>query len=277
MNNADDKFRLDGYEKIKITDIKEYPCPVCNINMNWWTTNETGISHCPRCSASFKDDEIKPIMVKRKMIRCNVCGLENYASAVRKEDFMTCLCKNVMAIKYNKDLVWPKTILTKQWNEDRLKNNMDDGDIHFLQIQNLFPRFLFCQTEKDFIVLRLLQTLAKQDDSSFNYYNKDSRNKVMIIYYTSFYYPYIGYIIWTPGKDNEKPILRQCLVLEEHRKKGYGTAILKYWHEYILKQSDFVVESANEITGHILVKLNYATSNSDGSIHGLKCTFIQCA
>ena len=86
---------------------------------------------------------------------------------------------------------------------------------------------------------------------------------------------YLGYIRWSLGEGNNKPVLLQWFIVKERQRQGIGTMFLRYWAEKVAFSicDEFIIEGANEKTGRVLIKLGYAEPDGD-DIKGIRCKFL---
>lgn len=115
--------------------------------------------------------------------------------------------------------------------------------------------------------------IAKNEYSSFRRPNiHDINSKIYVI--TEKGIP-MGYAYWNDINDDER-CFRQIYIRDQFRRKGFGTMLTEKTVEIESKNKIFIIESPNEKSQEILLKLGYVKKNN-GKLTGIKCKFIRCA
>jgi len=167
-----------------------------------------------------------------------------------------------VAVHYGNQRVQPKTALSLGWNRGIwLRATKVSDDL----------RFVRCRSRKDLLAVTLLQVLAKQEQSGF-LFGEQSEHEAGLLLRGSDNRRCVGYLIWT---EEDAAIVRQIFVRLEERRQGLAAAALQFWVERFGGLSQrFGVESPNEKTLGLLVKLGYAKWQNGGVI-GDKCFFVR--
>jgi len=117
-----------------------------------------------------------------------------------------------------------------------------------------------------------LQVLAKHEESGF-LFGEQSEHEAGLLLRESDSERYVGYLIWT--EEDDAAIVRQIFIKPEERRQGLAAAALQFWVErFGGVPQRFGVESPNERTLGLLVKLGYARRQNGGVI-GDKCFFVR--
>ncbi|HTR36222.1 MAG TPA: GNAT family N-acetyltransferase [Bryobacteraceae bacterium] len=121
---------------------------------------------------------------------------------------------------------------------------------------------------------RVLFLLAEEEEQGFIYGSERERRTMLVGDGTSFF----GYLFWSENRapsGAREPILRQLFVRKEFRERGVGTAMVQTWADRLASPlaERFGVESPNDHTLRMLVRLGYARRDGD-SVVGTKCYFV---
>lgn len=187
---------------------------------------------------------------------------------ISRNHYECCNCGNVLAIRFKGRIFHPKTVMGVAWNKEIIDYAKKvDGELCFYE----------CRNKKDILILNLMQLMAKLEGESF-LYSKFGSSTHNGLFFDATTQKYLGLITWTEEEYKNAPclILRQIFIMENERKKGYGTKLLQFWVENYadnVNKDLFVIESPNEISQRLLIKLGYA-SKKNGELQGLKCRFV---
>jgi len=218
----------------------------------------------------FACDTLSPLdaftTVKRKTVigQCAHCGKEvSFASSSSGVVGPLCssiACSNYVAVAHANSFLQPHTVLDPGWNRGLQS-----------RLRQLAPGLLFarCRSGKDFVTLRVLQVLAKQDDARLNFANPQDHSSLLCL--DAKRQKYIGFLIWSEG---ESPVLRQLFVVKNERRKGYASEIVRFWvARYASKsQERFGIEGPNDAALALHVKLGHIKIEGSSMI-GVKCYF----
>lgn len=193
---------------------------------------------------------------------CPICGekVENvgsnsYIKNLTNEDVTTCYDGS------------HRTFFMENFVDKKLGNTYD------YEISNELKLFVVDTNKKDHIhsVLQL-SIIARSEDMSFCTLSFGKSNTRFYIL-TENEIP-VGYIYWNDFSEKDKErCLRQLFIREDFRRKGYATLLVEKTSELESGDNKFVVESPNEITNKILVKLGIV-KREEGQLIGIKCSFI---
>lgn len=131
-----------------------------------------------------------------------------------------------------------------------------------------------CIKQKDYLVVKLLQRQAKKEGHPFVCLCEREQRSGLVFFTTSDgHIHYMGIVVWT---EKESAVLRQVYVSPFFRGSGIGTRMLKFWVEQYADKinSQFGVESPNESSQRVLLKLGYAEIDGEYLV-GQKCFFVK--
>ncbi len=153
-------------------------------------------------------------------------------------------CHNFVCARYRSRPVRLSSVLKPAWNKGGIKRAN--------KIQNSL-RFLECRTDKDFLILYLMNKLAKEEDHGFNSVMDQKFFTSALLFNKN---EYLGYITWNAS---EKCIeASQVYIFPEKRREGFASALVKFWAEnYVPEGECFKIESPNTISVKMLLKLGY--------------------
>src|SRR5258705_2022610 len=232
-------------------------CPLCEQSVEILAVDDAGVATCYRCQHSAPLDAFRKVQLRRTIATCAGCGADvpltpSYAGAI---GYLCPKCYNYVAVHYGNRRVPPQTALRVSWNRDVWARGQKVSDD---------CRFVRCRSGKDHLVVTLLQVLAKQEQSGF-LFGEQSEHEAGLLLRRSNGRRYVGYLIWTK---EDHSIVRQIFVKPEERRQGLAAAALTFWVEhYVGVHSTFGVESPNEKTVALLVKLGYARRDN-GTVVG---------
>lgn len=261
----EEKLILEGWKSKGLGKEDYLQCPYCNYYSWSFSLKDEKNAHCYSCDKIFPESELKHITKKVTVAVCKVCEegvalTKTNLDMIGQFNYLCFKCHNVVAVKFGSDTLQPATVFDLSWNEE-IKNQaikLEDNTC-----------FSVCKSKKDFLILMIMQLMAKKEGTSFLYVRK-KEHKSGIIFDTGAN-KYIGFLVWSEA---QKATLRQIYVMEDIRKKGYGTKILKFWVENISDKINekFVVESPNKISDKMLINLGYARIEGN-DLMGVKCLF----
>jgi len=115
-------------------------------------------------------------------------------------------CSNYVAVAYANTFVEPKVVLDPRWNSG-LRGRAERFGAGLLVVR--------CRSKRDYLVLRVLQVLAKQDDPRFKFADPDEHWAALCL--DAKRRKYLGFLVWT---EDETAVLRQIFVVKSGRRKG---------------------------------------------------------
>jgi len=224
---------------------------------------------CPITNKKIHFSEFKQVSLPKVVVNCNHCGTKVSLTprnlSINGLGYVCSECLNFVAFKFNGHFYQPRTVMNLKWNKDMKRRGIQIGD------ELVFTE---CKTKKDNFILRILNMIAKEENLGFLTPNLEVHKGALLIDRKK--EKYIGYIFWHwkkfKGESSVKPVLNQIFVVEDERRKGYGTKMIKTWVENIIEGRSFVVEEPGIEALKILVKLGYAEVNGEKVI-GKKCSF----
>lgn len=193
------------------------------------------------------------------VVEC-VCGNTvslTWENELFNERFTCVICGNLVACRFD-NKVWDSAKFLDINNNPEIKARGKPLGYENFHISPL-------KTKKEKYIAKLLTWTVEDDDS---FLTPSDEMEVEIIWNDK---EIIGFIIWTRL---ETAILNAIFIKKEYRRKGIGSRFLKFWVENISDKisDEFLVESPNEKTQNMLVKLGYARREGDIPI-GMKCGF----
>jgi predicted acetyltransferase len=259
-------LKLEGWKLKKMGDVGFLQCPYCGYCFEGIGVNKDGTVECYKCKERFPVDELKRVTLKRPVVICKICGAEVSLTQENLDmlggySYMCPRCMNHVAIKFKNYVIQPQTVMNLKWNRT-IKNRAT-------QIENDLS-FATCEDKKDILILKIMQLMAKKEDTGFLYIRENEQKAGLV--FDDKKEKYVGFISWT---ENKNPILRQIFIIKDERRKGYATKVLTFWVDnFSDKISDkFGIESPNEKSQNLLVRLRYAKIEGE-NIKGLKCFFV---
>ncbi len=202
---------------------------------------------------------------KRVIAQCARCGDEvPFVSSTAGIVGPLCSnleCSNYVAVAYGNTYVEPKVVLDPSWNRGLR------GRTKRVAAGVLLAR---CRSKRDYVVLSVLQVLAKQDDSRFKF--ADLREHRAALCLDAKHRKYLGFLVWT---ENKTAVLRQLFVIRSERRKGHASKMVTFWIErYAKKVGDqFGIEGPNEAALKLHVKLGHIRIQGSDAI-GINCHFV---
>lgn len=241
-------LKIKGGTSRKMGKIELFQCPYCDYHFEQYSSRADGTFECYNCKKTLSRDKLKIVSQTKPIVICSECKKEvslTQGNLDLDNIFYDCAwCGNTVAIRFNNQHLQPSTVLTLSWNN--LKKRA-------IEVNNRLS-FVICKTKKDFLILRLMQSMVKSEQGCyhFNLFRKEAQKAGLIFNSNA----YLGYLIWTEKKE---ACLRQIYVVEAERKNGYCTTLLKFWVETFANRLNevFMVESPNTKFERILVRLGY--------------------
>jgi GNAT superfamily N-acetyltransferase len=248
-----------GWASKKAAVINFWRCPNCNQSRDMLFSGDSGLVNCYGCGASLPFEGWKDAKRLGLAAVCQGCGknvlLTNLNLCMATGCHHICPgCLNVVSVVCDENIVHPQDVLDPHWNPGLVRRaDHYDG-----------WSFAVCRSKKDFAVARLLNLIARDEDSRF-IYGRDQEHKVGVGFDEQGYF---GYVMWT---FKTMPVLRQIFVLKERQRKGLGSRMLRYWAErYAFPYVEqFGVEDPNEKSMELYLKLGYVRREG-GKIVGVK-------
>lgn len=242
-----------------------YRCPGCGQTQEsicWASDNK---AQCYSCNRKFPKGAFTSAKVKRSVAACRDCGAEvpltpaNFGFAGL--GFLCSSCGNYVAVCYGTHNVDPTEVLRPAWNpllykrSDRIDRNL---------------AFARCRTVKDFLIVRVLQAMAKEEDSRFMFVREGEHSAGLLLDRATG--RYLGFIIWNVSAGHA--ILRQVFIIPDKRRRGFAERLVVYWvSRYADELSNrFGVESPNDKAANLHIKLGHMAEEGD-HLKGIKCFF----
>lgn len=205
---------------------------------------------CPACRRRFPKQELVPVRVKRSLVECGKCSAEvpltDSYFGLCGLGYICSECQSYVAVVYGRTIVNPLDVIKPIWNPSILSRGESVG-----------PDLIFarCRTKKDYLTLRILQVMAKEEESSFLFFREHEASGAL--YLRAHNPKYVGFIIWNV-QDNHA-ILRQIFIAPEEHGKGLATRLVNFWvSNYADKVSArFGIESPNESALNLHKKLGH--------------------
>lgn len=209
---------------------------------------------CPACNYRFPRRELVPVKVKRSLVECRKCGAE---VPIIGSTFGSCGlgyicpgCQSYVALEYGRTIVNPLDVMKPSWNPSILSRGRSTG-----------PGLIFaeCRTKRDYLVLRTLQVMAKEEESSFLLFRE--HEAFGALYLRTRNPKYVGFLIW--NIQGNPAILRQIFIIPDERRKGLATRLVNFWvSSYADKLSErFGIEAPNAKALALHRKLGHIKTN----------------
>lgn len=255
---------LKGSRSSRIGQVTFYRCPECGDCQEILLPNQDDVAVCFSCDKSNPASAFVVVKKKRVIAQCAGCG-EEVAFTPSYIGIIGPLCPklecaNYVAVCYGSSFFEPKTVLDPSWNRGLCGRT-----------EHLAPGLLFarCTSTKDFTVLRVLQVLAKQDDSRFKFANPEEHRAAICL--DSKRRKYIGFVIWTEG---ESAVMRQLFVVRDERRKGYASKLFTFWLQRYARRlnAKFGIEGPNKASTNLLLKLGHVRIEGSDLV-GVDCHF----
>lgn len=197
---------------------------------------------------------------------CGGCGTEvpltAMTSALSGIGYLCSKCNNYVAISYGNQAIHPAKALMPTWNHTIGKRGepIDRGTL-----------LTFCRTKRDYVVVTLLQVMAKEEDPRFMFVRDGEQSAGLLL--SAGMEKYLGFLVWNVSEGHA--ILRQIFIVPEERRKGLASRMVTYWKERYADKvnSTFGIESPNEKAINLHHKLGHVRLERE-SVRGLKCFFV---
>jgi len=125
------------------------------------------------------------------------------------------------------------------------------------------------RTTREYITLHVLNLKAKEERTEFRLVKKKTPAKILWVQGKA-----VGYYTYSYkfGK-TRKPCIHQIYVLPEYRKRGFGMQLFKDFLDEF-KDREILIESPNEATGNLLLKLGLVEKTKKGYKSTGKVAFV---
>jgi GNAT superfamily N-acetyltransferase len=257
-------LKAKGWKSLRTGPLDCYLCPGCGglSDDDLILVSDAGL-RCFHCYHTFPRDAFKRAQKDVTFAVCAECS-EEISLTPSSEGFVgfLCGCDNYVAIPFEDGILQPQEVMTLQWNEGlrergtRLTENCSAAK---------------CATERDWLVLALMQVLAKESNSEFKFGNKDDNEALLV--FDPVTGVYVGYLLWY---ETEKyAMLNQLFVMPEQRRKGHAEAMVKHWVAEHAKHvgEQFALESPNEYAIALHIKLGHIRREGDYLVGVGGCVF----
>lgn len=259
-------LKASGWKSLRDGLFDFYKCPGCGYLSEEIMWGHDGNVLCPNCDNSFRKEAFTQVKEQATFVVCSECGEEMPLTEWRLGFIgYLCDCDNYVAIPFEGQSVNPREILQLGWNEELSKSGLLLAGACSVAT---------CETPRDWQVLYLLQVIAKQENSEFRFASEPENDALLAFDPASG--SYIGYLLWYEDHEKKMATLNQLFTLPAQRRKGYAEAMVKYWVHDVAKKIEetFAVESPNEKTLALLLKLGYIREEGDQYV-GIGCVFTQ--
>ncbi len=252
--------KVAGWKSRKLGNVIFYRCPACGYECEYeLLSGSDGLVTCGKCGRQNPFETFTAIKRKRSIVECFDCGREVplVPSTCGWLGYI-CSCSSYVAICHGNHVVHPNQILNTEWNP-RIVNRAEQLG------QGIY--FLPCRTTKDFLVLRVLQATAKEEDGRFMFGEPEEFSSGL--YFNSSARAYLGFLIWS---ENEFSVLRQLFIAKNERRKGHAERLIKFWVRRYADRlnSRFGIESPNKTALKLHLKLGHLKIDGD-SYAWIKC------
>ncbi len=263
---------VSGWKSRKLTKISMYRCPECGHTQDMLCSGGEGKYQCFGCGEHFSENEFGEVKRERTVVVCAKCGSEvtllPSTFGIAGLGFICSDCHNYVAVLYGTHFVNPRTVLTFGWNPSlcRRAERMPSG-----------LSFLVCGTMKDFLTLKVLQAIVKEEDERFLFGRPKEHEAGLLLDCKR--RKYLGFLVWTERvwtegvwKDSDYAVLRQMFVVEDERRKGLAQQMVTHWVEQHadMLNSKFGIEAPNEKATALHLKLGHMKAEGDSYV-GVKC------
>jgi GNAT superfamily N-acetyltransferase len=176
--------------------------------------------------------------------------------------WMCAECGNYVAVYYKGHAIQPGEALNTEWNAALYKRADPVGKDTML---------LRCGTRKDFLIVRLIQVAAKNEDSRLLSVRQGEQGAGL--YFDKRRKKYLGFVVWSA--DSDHAVLRQIYIVPDERRKGLASELVSFWVEHYADKvsNKFGIEDPNGKAQQLHIKLGHATLEGD-SVRGVKCFFV---
>jgi hypothetical protein len=256
--------KVRGWKARKLTATQFYRCPGCGSCQEMLFIGEDGTCECSRCEKKFPRQEFKGTRRRRTVVVCAGCSREvelvSSNLGIAGLGFICSGCSNYVAVLYGNRFANPTSVLDVGWNPTVFARGK------CVSPESLF--FVHCRTEKDFLVLKVLQAIVKGEDSRFLFVRQEEQHKAALLFDRR-KRKYVGFLVWTEDKF---AALRQIFVVEDERRQGHAEKMLTFWIENYADRlhKQFGIESPNESALNLHLKLGHLRVEGDSYL-GIKC------
>jgi DNA-directed RNA polymerase subunit RPC12/RpoP len=255
-----------GWKSRKLTKFSMYRCPDCGHCQEMICGGGDGKYRCFHCNKKFGEREFRESKRERTAVVCAKCGREvtllPSTFGIAGLGFICSGCHNYVAVLYGTHFVNPSAVLTAKWNPTvyRRAEPMASG-----------LSFLVCKTMKDFLVLKVLQAIVKEEDSRFLFGRPNEHEAGLLLDFKR--RKYLGFLVWTEG---EYAVLRQIFIVEDERRRGLAQQMVEFWVENHADRLNerFGIEAPNEKALSLHLKLGHINAKGDSYV-GAKCFRVQ--
>jgi hypothetical protein len=259
-------LRVEGWRSRRIAGVPFYRCPDCGDCQDMlFFVDPNGAVECLACHKANPRSAFATIKRKRVIAQCAHCGEEvpfiPSTAGILGPLCPSVECSNYVAVAYGNTYLEPRLVLDPKWNGGlRHRSERVAGGLF------LAP----CRSKRDYLVLSVLQVLAKQDDSRFKFANPGEHRSAVCL--DAMRRKYVGFLIWTEDKT---AVLRQLFVVKGERRKGHASKMVTFWIErYANRLGDqFGIEGPNEAALKLHIKLGHVRIEG-GEAAGIKCHFV---
>jgi GNAT superfamily N-acetyltransferase len=219
-------------------------------------------ARCFHCNKDYPWDAYEKAEKDETLVTCAGCGQEMALTPFR-QGFLgyLCLCDNYVAIPFEDQIIHPQDVLKLTWNEDLRERGTRISESCSVA---------FWETDRDKVVLLMLQLIAKEANREFRFVNDENGALLAFDHTTG---KYIGFLTYYDAE--EYTILNQLFVLADHRRKGYASGIVSYWVENHASQiaDKFAIEAPNAHAIALHMKLGHLREEGDNLI-GVNCIML---
>lgn len=184
---------VHGWKFRKLAKISMYQCPECGHCQENIYGGGDGKYECFHCNKQFAENEFREATRERTVVTCAKCGREvtllPSTFDIAGLGFICSQCHNYVAVLYGTHFVNPSTVLTAKWNPTVYRR---------AEPITSAASFLVCRTMKDFLVLKVLQAIVKEEDARFLFGRpKEHRAGLLLDLRRR---KYLGFLVWTESE-----------------------------------------------------------------------------
>jgi hypothetical protein len=118
---------------------------------------------------------------------------------------------------------------------------------------------------KDFLVLKVLQAIVKEEDSRFLFGLPNEQEAGLLL--DSERRKYLGFLVWTEA---DCAVLRQMFIVEDERRKGLAQQMVRVEHHANRIHESFGIEAPNEKAFEPPPEIGPHKAEGDSYV-GIKC------
>lgn len=258
-------LKVAGWTSRKVGSVLFYGCPGCRHCQDILFGGCDNLAECSSCHEQFPAEDFTKIQRKRTILKCGDCGREvplipSYYGFL---GYICPDCSNYVAIHYGKQALQPSSVLDVNWNPTLVDRgvSLSGGELWFAS----------CKTVRDYLVVRVLQAIAKQEDGRFLSLGAEKEHLAGLLL-DSKRHKYLGFIVWTEDK---YAVLRQIFIVEQKRRKGHAKRLVRFWVERYADRvhPKFGIEAPNEKALSLHAKLGHIKIEGD-SFRSIKCFLV---